>query len=163
MDAKPCLTVLDFVGQAHRQFRFDLRLRALLGGHRSELIRQVEQGFPALPSGCAIHLDRVVTEVVLANIRQSVGSTFASLVAELRAVASGWRDGGRDAGGITLAHFLDPAALDLSDVYRTAGWSWSRLRREAGLRVEGAGPEDDKLMRAMGRLLHVDDPVRLDM
>jgi len=163
MDDKPCLTVLDFVGQAHRQFRFDLRLRALIGGHRSELIRQVEQGFPTLPSGCSIHLDRVVTDVVLTNIRQSVGSTFASLVTELRAVAAGWRGGGHDANGITLAHFLDKAALDLADVYRAAGWSWSRLRREAGLHVEAEGAEDDKLMRAMGRLLHVDDPVRLDM
>ena len=163
LDGKPCLTVLDFVGQAHRKFRFDLRLRALIGGHRSELIRQVEQGFPTLPSGCSIQLDRVVTDVVLANIKQSVGSTFSSLVAELKAVASGWAEEGGDANGITLAHFLDKAALDLGDVYRTAGWSWSRLRREAGLRVDAEGPEDARLMRAMRRLLHVDDPVRLDL
>ncbi len=163
MDDKPCLTVLDFVGQAHRKFRFDLRLRALIGGHRSELIRQVEQGFPTLPSGCSIQLDRVVTDVVLANIKQSVGSTFASLAAELRAVASEWAEQGGDANGITLAYFLDKAALDLGDVYRTAGWSWSRLRRAAGLEVEADGPDEDRLIRAMGRLLHVDEPVRLDL
>ncbi len=163
MDDKPCLTVLDFVGQAHRKFRFDLRLRALIGGHRSELIRQVEQGFPTLPSGCSIQLDRVATDVVLANIRQSVGSTFPSLVAELRAVASEWAEEGGDATGITLAHFLDKAALDLGDVYRTPGLSWSRLRRATDLEVEAEGPDEDRLIRAMGRLLHVDDPVRLDL
>ena len=29
-DGKDCLTVLDFIGQANRSFRFDLRFRALL-------------------------------------------------------------------------------------------------------------------------------------
>ena len=58
---KPCLTVLDFIGNASRKFRFDLRFRALLGGHRSDLINQVEQGFPRLPSGCSIQLDRVAS------------------------------------------------------------------------------------------------------
>lgn len=163
MDDKPCLTVLDFVGQAHRKFRFDLRLRALIGGHRSELIQQVEQGFPTLPSGCSIHLDRVVTDVVLANIRQSVGSTFAGLVSELRAVAAEWVEKGHDANGITLGHLLDKTALDLRDVYRKKRWSWSRLRREAGLQVDAEGADEDKLVRALGRLLHVDDPVRLDL
>lgn len=163
MDDKPCLTVLDFVGQAHRKFRFDLRLRALIGGHRSELIRHVEQGFPTLPSGCSIQLDRVVTDVVLANIKQSVGSTFASLVSELRAVAAEWVEKGRDAKDITLGHFLDKAALDLGDVYRTAGWSWSRLRRATGLEIEAEGPDEERLIRAIGRLLHVDDPVRLEL
>jgi HKD family nuclease len=41
-NAKACLTVLDFIGGANRRFRFDLRFRALLGGHRSDLIRQIE-------------------------------------------------------------------------------------------------------------------------
>jgi superfamily II DNA or RNA helicase/HKD family nuclease len=163
LDDKPCLTVLDFVGQAHRKFRFDLRLRALIGGHRSDLIRQVEEGFPTLPSGCSIQLDRVVTDVVLANIRQSVGSTFASLVAELVAVATQWRDSGRNPNDITLGDFLGKSALTTSDLYRTAGWSWSALRRDAGLVVEPEGPEEDRLRRAMGRLLHVDEPARLDL
>ena len=33
-DGKPMCTVLDFVGQHRREFRFDLRFRALLGGSR---------------------------------------------------------------------------------------------------------------------------------
>ena len=31
---KSCLTVLDFIGQQHRRFRFVLRYRALLGCNR---------------------------------------------------------------------------------------------------------------------------------
>jgi superfamily II DNA or RNA helicase len=31
---KECLTVLDFVGQVHRKYRMDLRIKALLPRHR---------------------------------------------------------------------------------------------------------------------------------
>jgi hypothetical protein len=160
-DNKACLTVLDFIGGASRRFRFDLRFRALLGGHRSELIRQVEEGFPRLPSGCAIQFDRVATQVVLDNVRGSLGSTFAGLVAELQGMAEVRRqtDGGPDA--IRLADFLRDAALDVSDVYKSNGWTWSRLRREAGLSAEAEGPDERRLARAVPRLLHVDDPDRL--
>jgi superfamily II DNA or RNA helicase len=47
---KSCLTVLDFIGQAHRNFRFDLRYRALLGGTRDQLEQQINEGV-SLPAG----------------------------------------------------------------------------------------------------------------
>ncbi len=40
---KTCCTVLDFIGNAHRKFRFDTRLRAILGGTRKGIARQVSQ------------------------------------------------------------------------------------------------------------------------
>jgi superfamily II DNA or RNA helicase/HKD family nuclease len=46
---KDCVTVLDFIGQSHRKFRFDLRYRAVTGATRTEVGKQVEQGFPFLP------------------------------------------------------------------------------------------------------------------
>jgi hypothetical protein len=45
-DDKDCLTILDFIGQANSQFRFDLLYRGLVGGTRRELVGQVEKGFP---------------------------------------------------------------------------------------------------------------------
>ena len=48
---KPHCTVLDFVGTHRREFRFDRRYRALLGGTRRELERTVQQQFPFLPAG----------------------------------------------------------------------------------------------------------------
>ena len=47
-EEKECLTVLDFVGQAHRNFRFDLRYRALLTDPSVSLEQQVEHGFTQL-------------------------------------------------------------------------------------------------------------------
>jgi superfamily II DNA or RNA helicase/HKD family nuclease len=160
-DHKSCLTVLDFIGGASRHFRFDLRFRALLGGHRSELIRQVEDGFPRLPSGCAIQLDRVAAGIVLENVRQSLGANFAGMVSELRAMADARRQMGEDPNEIRMADFLRDAALDVEDLYRANAWTWSRLRREAGLMTPPEGPEEARLARAFSRLLHVDDPARL--
>jgi superfamily II DNA or RNA helicase len=49
---KSICTVLDFVGHHRKEFRFDRRFRALLGGTRKQLAAQVETGFPFLPAGC---------------------------------------------------------------------------------------------------------------
>jgi hypothetical protein len=69
---KDCLTVLDFVGQAHRRYRIDRKLKALIPKRRFNILREVEMDFPHLPSGCSIQLDRVAREYVLANIRESL-------------------------------------------------------------------------------------------
>jgi superfamily II DNA or RNA helicase/HKD family nuclease len=69
---KDCLTVLDFVGQSHRRYRIDRKLKALLAKRRFNIQREVEMGFPHLPAGCSIQLDRVAREHVLANIRENL-------------------------------------------------------------------------------------------
>lgn len=81
-DDKPCLTVLDFIGNQHTEFRFDLRYRALTGVSRRGLAREVEHGFPTLPPGCHIELDRVAAELVLRNVQSSLRVNWQGLVAE---------------------------------------------------------------------------------
>ena len=89
--SKTICTVLDFIGHHRAEFRFDRRLRALLGGHRSEVAEQVEQGFPFLPAGCHMELDRVASDIVLASIRGAVPSRWSAKVEELRSMAQGRR------------------------------------------------------------------------
>ncbi len=125
------------------------------------MIRQVEEGFPRLPSGCAIQLDRVAAGIILENVRQSLGASFAGLVSELRTMADARRQTGGDPNQIRLADFRRDAALDVQDLYKSNGWTWSRLRREAGLTTLPEGPDEARLARALPRLLHVDDPDRL--
>lgn len=151
---KPQCLVLDFVGHHRKEFRFDRRFRALLGGSRADLQRQIEQGFPFLPAGCHMELDRVAQDIVLDNIRQSVPSRWSRKVEELRAMAG-------EAGDVTLAHFLDEAELDVEDVYQGSK-SWSDLRAAAGLPVLPEGPHEAALRRACGRLLHIDDSLRIE-
>ncbi len=69
---KDCLTVLDFVGQSHRRYRIDRKLKVLLAKRRFNIQREVEMDFPHLPAGCSIQLDRIAREHVLANIRANL-------------------------------------------------------------------------------------------
>jgi superfamily II DNA or RNA helicase/HKD family nuclease len=147
-------TVLDFVGHHRKEFRFDRRFRALLGGSRRDLQREIEQGFPFLPAGCHMELDKVAQEIVLENIRQAVPSKWSRKVEELRAMA-------QDGASVTLAAFLQEAELDVEDVYQGSK-SWSDLRTDAGLSVLPVGPHEVALRRGCGRILHVDDRLRID-
>lgn len=147
--AKPVLTALDFVGHHRKEFRFDIRYRALVGGNRRAVERQIETGFPFLPSGCQIVLDEQAQELILENIRGQVINRWASLVRELR----GTGDGG-------LADFLDGSGVDLADVIRGKR-SWTRLRRDAGLPTPAGGPLESALLGRVRSVAHVDDPDRV--
>ena len=104
LEEKECLTVLDFVGQAHRNFRFDLRYRALLTDPSVPLDEQVEHGFTHLPAGCTILMERVARQHVLENIRQSLRQTRSTLVGDAARAGRGARpasDAGRVPGADT--------------------------------------------------------------
>jgi len=150
---KSLCTVLDFVGQHRKEFRYDRRFQALLGGSRSHVARQVSEGFPFLPSGCSMQLDRVATERVLTSIQNALPSRWSEKANELRELA-------RVQAGMSLREFLNESGLDLGDVY-SANHCWSDLREAAGLPTAPSGPHEKVLRRAVGRLLHVDDPDRL--
>jgi len=150
---KAFCTVLDFVGTHRKEFRFDRRYRALLGGTRSDLVKSVKQEFPFLPAGCNMQLDQVSTEIVLRSLREAIPSRWADKVAELRSLR-------HDRPSLGLAEFLEETGLDLDDVY-TGGRGWSGLVQEAGGHVKAPGPAEPALRRAIGRLLHVDDSERL--
>jgi superfamily II DNA or RNA helicase len=150
---KSVCTVLDFVGQHRREFRYDRRFQALLGGSRRDVERQVAAGFPFLPSGCSMQLDRVATERVLESIRNAVPVRWGERVGELLALAG-------DRPGITLREFLAESGLAVADLYRNDR-SWSELRQAAGIVVASPGPHENAVRSAIGRLLHVDDDERL--
>jgi len=154
-DQKECLTVLDFVGGAHRRFRFDLRYRALVGGTRQSVRRAVEQEFPSLPSGCSIQLDRIAKEVVLQNIERHLGGGSKELAEDLASLV------GSSGTRVPLRRFLDEAGVELEDVY-AGERSYTTLLRQAGATLPPALPDDTQLARAFARMLHVDDSVRLD-
>ncbi|HQR80820.1 MAG TPA: DUF3427 domain-containing protein [Actinomycetota bacterium] len=150
VEGKTDCLVLDFVGHHRTEFRFDRRYRALLGGTRKELTQAVEQDFPYLPAGCHMHLDSVARQQVLDSIKNAVPSRWPAKVDELRMLVAAGHEP-------TLANFLDHSGLDLEDI---AG-RWSDLLEAAGLPVAPAGPHEKALRKAVGRMTHVDDEVRL--
>jgi superfamily II DNA or RNA helicase/HKD family nuclease len=143
---KAVLTVLDFIGQHRREFRFDVRYRALTGSTRAGLVRDIEQGFPYLPSGCRLLLDRVAAEVVLANVKQGLRGGRKALIDDVRSH-----------GDLSLVIYLRESGHELADIYGRPGESWTALRRDAGLPTTAPGPREDELLRRVGSLVHVDD------
>ena len=148
-------TVLDFVGHHRTEFRFDRRFRALLGGSRVDLQRQIQAGFPFLPAGCHMELDPVARDIVVQNLKQAIPARWPRKVDELRALAA-------TRPQVSLGDYLRETELEVEDVYQGSR-SWSDMRADAGLAVLTAGPHEAALRRACGRMLHVDDPVRLDV
>jgi superfamily II DNA or RNA helicase len=144
-EGKSHLTVLDFVGFQHKKFRFDLRFQALTGLPRAQLATAVVEGFPFLPSGCHIQMDRVAADVVLENVRSQLRTDMKSLVADLLSV-----------GEVDLAGFIEGTGRPLSDVYRS-GRSWTGLRRAAGRSIQLGGSAEDPLLKRLFRLAAVDD------
>lgn len=150
---KTLCTVLDFVGHHRGEFQMHRRFGALLGGSRKHLERQIESGFPFLPSGCHMQLDAVATQLVLENIRQSVPRTWQARAGELSRVADG-------DPRVTLRNFLDQSGLALEDVYSN-NRCWSDLLEAGGVPTLPAGQAEATLRRSLGRLLHIDDPLRI--
>jgi superfamily II DNA or RNA helicase len=147
---KACLTVLDFVGQHHRSFRWDARYRALTGSTRSELVRQIEHGFPFLPAGSSIRLDRVARQLVLDNVRAQITMRRPQLVEDVRSY-----------GDVSLAGYLAASGREPAVVYPRH--SWTELRRDAGFSVPPPGPDEPRLLRRIPRFLHADDKERLNI
>ncbi len=150
---KRICTVLDFVGHHRKEFRFDRRFRALLGGTRRDVETQIKGGFPFLPAGCHMELDAVAAGIVLDNLKSATPSNWTAKVDELRALLRQ----GRDA---TMFAYLAETGLDLEDIYSGAK-SWSELREAAFASTLASGPKETELRRACGRVLHVDDAERL--
>jgi hypothetical protein len=162
---KQVLTVLDFIGNANRNFRFDLRYRALTGASRREIEEEIIGGFPYLPAGCSIQLDRETSRIVLENLKNSVGTSFRTLVAELKTMTP----------PVSLSQFLREATLEPEELYRTREWSWTRLKRDAGFargpvsriadrtsEPTSVGRDDETiLLNGISRLLQIDDEQRL--
>ena len=101
-------------------------------------------------SSCGAGLDPVAREVVLASIRNAIPTRWPERVAELQSI-----------GDVSLPIFLERSGLELDDVYAN-NRSWSELRRAARFPTLPAGESETPLLRAVGRLLHVDDDERIN-
>ncbi len=150
-EGKQVLTVLDFVGQARREYRFDMRYQALVGGTRQQVRKAVEENFPYLPPGCALRLDRIARQTVLDNLSRALGAARHHLVERLRTLGPSTR----------LGTFVNDGDAELLDIYRrpSADHCFNELRERAGFASPSSkGP----FPKALGRMLHVNDRERFE-
>lgn len=148
---KAVLTALDFVGHQSKRFKWDKKLHALTGLTRAAVASQVQHGFPFLPSGSQIILDRQSQQLILENLKGQVANRWNQLADELRSY-----------GDMSLEKFLKEAAIELADVLRRgqSSRSWTHLRREAGLPTLGGTEREAALLKRVRALAHVDDRER---
>ena len=146
-EGKDCLTVLDFIGQANKRYRFEDKFAALLSNTSRSVTREIKDGFVSAPKGCYIQLEKKAARYILDNIRASYGNT-AGLVSR---VASFTEDSGLE---LTLANFLDYYHLDPRAIYKFS--SFSRLCARADVIEDFSEPMEDLLTKALARLAVID-------
>lgn len=170
---KDCLTVIDFVGQAHRRYRIDSKLKVLLPKNRNAIDREVELDFPHLPAGCSIQLDRIAREYILANIRENLRNLAVQIPERLQTFE---HEAGLPLtfGNFVRYHDYEPEVILARETW--SGWK-SRARlsepphnpdipylKNALMRAAATtGPREiDRLRRVVGRLRQHDIPGALD-
>jgi superfamily II DNA or RNA helicase/HKD family nuclease len=147
---KDCLTVLDFVGQTHRRYRVDTKLKALLPRHRFSIDKEVEQDFPHLPAGCSIQLDRLSRQYVLENIRENLGCLNVQVPDRLQTFNS---ESGQELtfGNFIRFHDYDPEVLLVKE-------TWSAWKSKAQLAPIPADPDLARLSKTLVRAAFINGP-----
>lgn len=148
---KDCLTVLDFVAQASRKYDFSRRFASLLGKHHVIIKKEIQEGFPHVPKGCAIQLEEQAQKWVLENIasRLRKNEYYIEMVKELYA-ATGSRP--------TLSDFFRATQVEPA-VFYNGTRTYTRLLMDA--EILPALPVTDleeALRRSMSRTLTIDSP-----
>ncbi|MBT3151008.1 DUF3427 domain-containing protein [Streptomyces sp. CHD11] len=149
-DNKAVLTVLDFIGQHRKEFRFETQFRALTNLTRKRLLDHIEHDFPKLPSGCEIVLEEKAKRTIINNIKDQLNVNVTTLAREVA-----------DYGELLLRRYLEESSRDIKEVYRGSGNSWTGLLRRSGLRDREAPEGEAALLKRVPAFLHVDDPLRV--
>ncbi|MGN1388753.1 MAG: DUF3427 domain-containing protein, partial [Bulleidia sp.] len=144
---KECLTVLDFVGEANRNFSFEERLSGLLRPAHVSAIKEAEMGFPDLPAGCTIYMEKIAEEHILNNIRQY----FRTSKEILKRIASFEADTGKK---LSLSSFIHYYNLDLRKIYLSK--CWSRLCADAGVIPQLSDSFEEQFTKSMYDFIRID-------
>lgn len=112
---KDVLTVLDFVGQANKQFNFRNKLRSIIGKTNTGLKEAIESGFPTLPNGCFIQLEKKAQEYILDNIKQ----TYANKN-NLRRMIRNFKF--ETDNELSLRNFINHYKLEPFQIYKTSSF-----------------------------------------
>ncbi|RSK34281.1 DEAD/DEAH box helicase [Bhargavaea beijingensis] len=147
---KECLTVLDFIGQAHKDYPFEEKFRALVGPTKHSIRHYVENGFSYLPKGSVIQMEKQAKDYILRNVKAAKASK-KQLVEKLRYFE---QDTGQP---LTLLKFLKYEHLTLHEFYGTQrNRTFEELKAEAGLRSEFNNPYVQTIKKQIHKLFHLD-------
>ena len=141
-DDKECLTVLDFIGQANKKYRFENKFSALLIDSSKSIQKEIKKGFTHLPKGCYIQLEKKSKEYILDNIKAS----FSGKAGLISRIESFEEDSDLP---LTLRNFLEYYNLDVRTLY--AKGSFYRLSVSAGVKEAFADNDESVMQKALQR------------
>lgn len=149
-EGKECLTVLDFVGQAHKDYPFEEKFRSLVGKSKHSVRHYVENGFYQLPKGSVIQMEKQAKEYILRNIKV-VKNSKANLISKLKQFKED------SYATLTLYNFLQLHHLTLAEFYGTTrNRSFERMKVEAGLTDDFSSDDEDLFMKRIHKLFYLD-------
>ena len=143
-EGKDCLTVLDFIGQANKNYNFESKFAALLDNTSRGVISELDNGFVSAPKGCYIQLEKLAKEYILNNIKSSFGAT-AGLISKLSCF--------EETSGLplNLANFVEYNHLDIRTIYAHEN-SFSRLSARACVRDNFTEDDEEIITKALARI-----------
>ncbi|WP_369693590.1 DUF3427 domain-containing protein [Lentibacillus sp. CBA3610] len=155
-EGKECLTVLDFIGQAHKNYNFEDKFRALVGKTKHSIKHYVENGFSSLPRGSFIVMEKQAKEYVLRNVKQ-LSNRRSHMIQKLKDFHF------NSDQPLTLKYFLTYYQLSIYDFYgRSGDRSFSRMLVEAGVNDDFYFRDEKMITKRLPNLFHLDSKRILD-
>ena len=133
-EGKEFLTVLDFIGQSNKKYRFEEKFKALLENTKRGVLTEIREGFVSVPKGCFISLEKKPQEIILNNIKAALGSKD-SIIDRIRTFESDSQL------SLSLEHFLNYTQIPVRELYKYG--SFSKLCMAAGKKPNSEEPLDN--------------------
>ena len=144
-EGKEALTVLDFVGQAHKKYSFEDRFKALLSRTRKTVEHEIKHGFANVPRGCSIQLEKQAQDYILENIRSAV-NTKRNLISKLQDLIDTKRE-------LMVRELFEGYQVTPQDVYSKKVTVVGLAAQSGLLKGYQVDPERERLLAlALGRL-----------
>ncbi|UOW69070.1 DUF3427 domain-containing protein [Paraclostridium bifermentans] len=147
-DNKECLTVLDYVGQAHKNYNFYEKFSSIARKKGKALKEEIESGFITLPKGCHLHMEKQAKEYILININSFINNktTITNKIKTFE-IESGKK--------LNLENFIEFYNITLKEIYKTKN-SFYRLCVNAKVKEEFSDIDEKYLSSGMIRLTNTD-------
>ena len=149
-DNKECLTVLDYVGQAHKNYNFYEKFSSISKSKGKVLEDELKSGFVTLPKGCYLHMEKQAKEYILKNIKSFIynKTTITNKIKNFVAESN---------EELNLINFIGFYNISLKDIYKTKN-TFARLCVNAKIKEDFLCKDEKTLSSTIWRLNNVDSP-----
>ncbi|RDY24303.1 DUF3427 domain-containing protein [Romboutsia maritimum] len=147
---KECLTVLDYIGQAHKNYNFYEKFASISNKKGKALKEEIQNGFITLPRGCHIQMEKQAREYILKNINSFINNKN-TIINKIKSFEF------ESDNKLNLTNFLNLYDVSLKDIYKTKN-TFKRLCINAKQTEEFDCIDEKVLSSGMLRLIHSDSP-----